>query len=384
MHRRSRIYTLLLSSLLIILLAQCKHDPPVSQGGNQDPDSLYIGRPYTFTRTSGGIYSYRSVSQPQDNQATYEGIQLGRMLFYDSTLSLNKRVSCGTCHKQEYSFGDDQRLSTNVHGPTKRNASTLVNLGVNTIFFWDGRQATIETAVDDAFTNEQSPDLTGAFAYLDTTPAYKYLFRKAFGRPVDSAHLVTEAKIVKAIAQFIRTLRAEDSKYDRVNRGEAGVTLTASELNGKNIFFDQQKGDCVHCHMDAPYLTFANVNQPMRNNALDTVATVYQFADFGYGKVTNQLSDYGKFKIPALRNVEVSAPYMHDGRFTTLEQVVDHYASYDSLRKSPTVDPLMERLVYPTIPDLTVQEKADLVAFLKTLTDTAYLHNPDFSNPFHH
>lgn len=384
MHQSSRIYTILLSGLLILLLAQCKHDPPVGKGNNQDPDSLYIGTIYNFAQTSGGIYSYRAVSQPRDNQATYEGIQLGRMLFYDSTLSLNKRVSCGTCHKQEYSFGDNQRLSTNVHGLTKRNASTLVNLGVNTIFFWDGRQSTIEAAVDDAFTNEQSPDLNSTFAYLDTTPAYRYLFRKAFGRPDANAPLVTEQKIVKAIAQFIRTLRAENSKFDKYNRGEVGATLTASELSGEEIFFNQQKGDCVHCHMDAPYLTFANVNQPMRNNALDTVSTVYQFADFGYGKVTNQQSDYGKFKIPALRNVEVSAPFMHDGRFTTLEQVVDHYGSYDSLRKSPTVDPLMERLVYPNIPDLTAQQKADLVAFLKTLTDTAFLHNPDFSNPFHH
>lgn len=384
MHRTSRLYTILLSSLLVILLTQCRHDPPARKGANQDPDSLYVGTPYTFTRMASGIYSYRSVAQPADNQATYEGIQLGRMLFYDSTLSLNKRVSCGTCHKQEYSFGDNQRLSTNVHGLTKRNASTLVNLGINSIFFWDGRQSTIETAVDDAFTNEQSPDLNSTFTYLDTTPIYKYLFRKAFGRPEDPTHLVTEAKIVKAIAQFIRTLRAENSKYDKYNRGEAGATMTASELNGKSIFFDQQRGDCVHCHMDAPYLTLANVNIPMRNNALDTVASVYDFTDIGYGKVTNQQSDYGKFKIPALRNVEVSAPYMHDGRFTTLEQVVDHYGSYDSLKKSPTVDPLMERLVYPTIPDLTPQEKSDLVAFLKTLTDTAFLHNPDFSNPFHH
>lgn len=379
-HFRSSV---LFGILVVLLLAQCRHDP-AGQHSGQDPDSLYAGTPYTFSVTPDGRYSYRTISQPQDNQATYEGIQLGRMLFYDSTLSLNKRVSCGSCHKQEHAFGDDQRLSTNVHGLTKRNASALVNLGINPIFFWDGRQSTIEAAVEDAFTNEQSPDLNSTFAYLDTTPVYKYLFRKAFGRPEDPTHLVTEDKIVKAIAQFIRTLRSENSRYDKFNRGEAGAAMTASELNGKDIFFDQQRGDCVHCHMDAPYLTLANVNQPMRNNALDTVASVYQFADIGYGKVTNQPSDYGKFKIPALRNVEVSAPYMHDGRFATLEQVIDHYGSYDSLRKSPTVDPLMERLVYPSIPDLTAQDKADLIAFLKSMTDTAFLHNPDFSNPFHH
>ncbi len=385
MLKYSRIFSVLFSCLVIVLMSECRHDPPITKGGSRSDDSLYIGTPYNFTKTNGGLYSYRQVSQPADNRATVEGIQLGRMLFYDSTLSLNKQVSCGTCHKQEYAFGDNLRLSTNVHGPTKRNASTLVNLGVNSVFFWDGRQSTIETAVDDAFMNEQSPDLISTFTYLDTTPIYRYLFRKAFGRPIDSAHLVTEDKIVKAIAQFIRTLRSEGSKYDRYNKGEAGGALTASEMNGRAIFFDALKGDCVHCHMDAPYLTLANINQPMRNNALDTVANVYQFADFGYGKVTNQLSDYGKFKIPALRNVEVSAPYMHDGRFTTLEQVVDHYGSLDSLRRSPTVDAQMERFVVdPRIPDLDSTQKADLVAFLKSMTDTAFLHNPDFSNPFHH
>ncbi len=382
MRQSSRLYAIVLCALTIVLLAQCKHDPPITPGGNGSTDTLYTSTPYTFSQTSGGIYSYRKVKVPSDNPETYEGIRLGRMLFYDSTLSINRQVSCGSCHKQEYSFGDNQRLSQNVHGPTKRNASTLVNLGINSIFFWDGRQATIETAVDDALTHEQSPDMSALFAYLDTTPVYKYLFGKAFGKPVDNAPLVTEDKIVKAIAQFIRTLRAEDSRYDKYNRGEASA-LTTGEVNGMNIFFDQQKGDCVHCHMDAPYLTLANVNVPMRNNALDTVANVSQFADIGYGQVTGDVSDYGKFKIPALRNVEVSAPYMHDGRFTTLEQVVDHYGSYDSLRKSPTVDPLMERLVYPNIPDLTAQQKSDLVSFLKTLTDTAFLHNPDFSNPFH-
>lgn len=384
MRHLSTLYALMLCGLTVLLLAECKHDPAIKPAGNGSNDTLYTSTPYTFEQTGGGIYSYRRVKVPDDNLESYEGIRLGRMLFYDSTLSINRQVSCGSCHKQEHSFGDDQKLSQNVHGPTKRNASTLVNLGINSIFFWDGRQATIETAVDDALTHEQSPDMSSLFTYLDTTPVYKYLFGKAFGKPEGNAPLVTEDKIVKAIAQFIRTLRAENSRYDRYNRGQSDANLTASELSGMNIFFDQQKGDCVHCHMDAPYLTLANVNVPMRNNALDRADSTYNFADIGYGQVTGQMSDYGKFKIPALRNVEVSAPYMHDGRFTTLEQVVDHYASYDSLRKSPTVDPLMERLVYPNIPDLTVQEKSDLVAFLKTLTDTAFLHNPDFSNPFHH
>lgn len=373
-----------LSGVLIslLLLSNCKHDPPLSQGNSSDPDSLYVGRPYSFTDNSGGRASYRKVKVPADNPETYEGIQLGRMLFYDSTLSLNGRVSCGSCHKQQYSFGDNQRLSQNVHGSTTRNASTLINLGIDNIFFWDGRQATIEDAVNDAFTNEQSPDINSTTRYLDTAGNYKYLFKKAFGRPAAGDSVINQVKIVKALAQFIRTLRSENSKYDAYWRGDAGANLTSSEYNGYLIFNGQQLGDCAHCHVDAPYLTFANMNPPIRNNALDTVADVHLFADIGYGKTTGNLSDYGKFKIPTLRNVEVSAPYMHDGRFTTLEQIADHYGTRDSLKRSPTIDPLMERFVQP-IPDLDAQQKADLVAFLKTLTDTAFLHNPNLSNPFH-
>jgi cytochrome c peroxidase len=383
MHAYSKAIVLLGVLTSLLLLSNCKHDPLIAKGNSSDPDSLYAGRPYSFADNSAGIARYRKVKIPADNPQTYEGVQLGRMLFYDSTLSLNGRVSCGSCHKQQYSFGDNQRLSQNVHGSTKRNASTLINLGIDNIFFWDGRQASIEDAANDAFTNEQSPDINTAVRYLDTTSNYKYLFKKAFGRPATGDSLISKAKIVKALAQFIRTLRSENSKYDAYARGDAGATLTASEQNGFMIFNGQQLGDCAHCHVDAPYLTFSNMNPPIRNNALDTVADVRLFADIGYGKTTGNLSDYGKFKIPTLRNVEVSAPYMHDGRFTTLEQIADHYGTRDSLKRSPTIDPLMERFVQP-IPDLDAQQKADLIAFLKTLTDTAFLNNPNFSNPFHH
>ncbi|MCW3126697.1 MAG: cytochrome-c peroxidase, partial [Bacteroidetes bacterium] len=282
----NKVFAPLVVLCLLLLLANCKHDPPVGLGSPADPDSLYIGRPYSFIDNSAGpTAEYRKVKVPADNPETYEGIQLGRMLFYDSTLSLNGHVSCGTCHKQQYSFGDNQKLSQNVHGSTTRNASALMNLGVNSIFFWDGRQATIEDAVNDAFTHEQSPDINTAVRYLDTAGNYRYLFKKAFGRPKGSDSIIDQVKIVKAIAQFIRTLRSENSRYDAYARGDAGAYLSASELSGKEIFFNQQEGDCAHCHVDAPYLTFAFQAVPMRNNALDTVSDVYQFPDIGYGKV---------------------------------------------------------------------------------------------------
>ena len=382
MTGRNKFFVFSAILALLILMAECKHDPPITHGSVSDPDSLYVGRPYTIVNKTG-FSVIRNVVIPSNNPETYEGIQLGRMLFYDSTLSSNKLISCGSCHKQQYSFGDNRVLSINVAGPTHRNAPPLINLANTqnltfTPFFWDGRQTTIETAVDDALTHEQQPNVAQMLTYLDSTPQYSYLIKKAFGRPGNA----TQDKVVKAMAQFIRTLISQDSRFDQLKRGENN-TFTSVEDTGMAIFFGQELGDCVHCHADAPYLTLANRQSPMRNNALDTVADVHSFKDIGYGQVTGLLSDYGKFKIPTLRNVEFTAPYMHDGRMTTLEQIADHYGTRDSLKYSPTVDPLMERFVKP-IPDLSPYQKQALVAFLKTLSDTAFINNPNFSNPFHH
>ena len=379
MRSSKRIFVVLAFGILLTAIQQCKPDPPVSKNTATDPDSLYVGRPYTITVPSGSGFHYRNVTSPAGNPLTYEGIALGRMLFYDTTLSSTKHLACGKCHQQQFSFGDNTPKSINVSGPTKRNTSALVNLGMSKTFFWDGRQASIEDAAKDALEHEQNPTFTSLIQYLDTTPAYKYLFKKAFGRPGD----ITEDKIVKAIAQFIRTMVSVNSKYDMLLRGEIGA-MADNEMRGRAIFLSQDSGDCTHCHADGDgtYTTFAFQPNPFRNNALDSVATVTDFADFGLGKTTGLLTDYGKFKIATLRNVEVSAPYMHDGRFTTLDQIADHYGTKDSLKNSPTTDPLMERFVKP-IPDLDSRQKADLVAFLKTFTDTAFLHNPALANPFH-
>ena len=367
---------------LLITIQQCKPDPPVSKINLTEPDSLYVGKPYTITLPTGSGFHYRTITSPADNPITYEGVALGRMLFYDTTLSNTKLLACGKCHQQQFAFGDNTPKSINVAGATKRNTSALVNLGMNKTFFWDGRQASIEDAAKDALENEQNPGHPGIpilLQYLDTTPAYKYLFKKAFGRPGD----ITEDKVVKALAQFIRTFISVNSKYDKYLRGEQRP-MADDEMRGMYIFLSQDSGDCTHCHADGDgtYSTFAFQAIPFRNNALDTVESVNDFMDFGLGKFTGLTSDYGKFKIATLRNVAVSAPYMHDGRFTTLDQIADHYGTKDSLKRSPTIDPLMERFVKP-IPDLDPGQKAALVAFLKTFTDTAFLHNPAFANPFH-
>ena len=359
----------------IVLLTNCKHDAPISHGSSNDPDSLYIGRVYTSPTFPHQINNYLPIVSPTGNPMTYEGIQLGRMLFYDSTLSLTKRVSCGTCHQQQYAFGDNQRLSTNVLGLTKRNTSTLINMGMNQRFFWDGRAASIEGAVNDALNHEMHPDFYADINYLSSTPQYNYLFKKAFGRPGD----VTEDKIEKAIAQFIRTLTSTDSRIDQYYRGD--IQLTQPEMDGLSAFYDQNLGDCFHCHFDRNYLTFANQILMYQNNGLDSSATFTGFTDLGYGAISGDYRDNGKFKIPTLRNAAVSGPYMHDGRIATLSEVIDHYN--DSLKNSPTIEIANLTHVHSGGLHLDATGKANLLAFLNALTDTTFLHNPALSNPFH-
>ena len=190
---------------------------------------------------------------------------------------------------------------------------------------------------------------------------YPDLFFKAFGtRTIDST------LVVKAIAQFERTMISSNSKWDRYLRGE--VQLTQAESKGFEIFFTE-KGDCFHCHT-----TILFTDHIFHNNGLDS-----EFADKGLFDVTGDPNDMGKFKTPTLRNLEFTAPYMHDGRFETLEEVIDFYSH--EVKFSPTIDPLMKKVQQGGI-QLTDEEKESLLAFLKTLTDNSFNENPDFSNPF--
>lgn len=374
---KNSILTIIALFACLLLLENCKHDPPISHGSANDPDSLYVGTPYIQPVIPHVRYEYRNITSPANNPMTYEGIQLGRMLFYDSTLSLTKRVSCGGCHKQQYAFGDNQKLSQNVLGSTVRKTPTLANMGMNSAFFWDGRQSSVENTVNDALNHEMHPDFVADIGYLSSVPQYTYLFKKAFGRPGD----ITENKIVLAISQFIRTMVSANSRIDQYYRGE--IELTPQEAAGFAAFFDNNLGDCYHCHFDAIYLTFA-IQQPtamFANNAIDSVAYVSQFVDKGRGAIDGDSMDYGKFKVPTLRNAAVMGPYMHDGRYATLQEVIGHYS--DSLKHSPNVTVLgMTHLAEGGL-HLDAVGKANLLAFLNALTDSTFLHNPALSNPFH-
>lgn len=362
--------------LALVSLQNCKHEEPDAPQNPADPDSLYAGTRYNFSTLIPPPFRFPVISHPYKDSLTYEGIELGRRLFYDKRLSSTGQLACASCHKQEFAFSDNGNVkSTNVFGPTKRNASAIVNLLWASHSFWDGRVNTIAEAAKDAYHGEQNLNPTDAIAYLNTDSTYARLFRKAFGRP----GTITEEKIYLAIQQFMMTMISYNSHFDKVQRGQE--TFTASEQRGFDLFLSQD-AECVHCHTAGNNFLLAPTNL-FQNNGLQRAATVNDFTDKGRGEVTNNVNDYGKFKVPSLRNVALTAPYMHDGRFQTLEEVIGFYS--DSVKTlSPNIDGF--NLGLQIHPDgrfnFDDQQKEDLLNFLRSLTDTTYTHNPAFSNPF--
>ena len=308
------------------------------------------------------------------NPLTEAGINLGRHLFYDPIMSSDGTVSCASCHKQEYAFGDKSQFSSGVGGIlSDRNTPPIINVIFHSqLFDWDGKSHSLETQASRPIFNAHelnNSDWCEVISKLSNSTLYQDLFCAAFGiEKIDSIH------VLNALAQFERTMNSTNSKFDQFLQGQ--YTLSSSESNGLTIY-NSEKGDCFHCH--PLYLTTDN---QFRNNGLDSL-----FYDLGRFNVTNNPNDRGLFKTPTLRNIEFSAPYMHDGRFNTLDEVIEHYNSggFDS----PTVDPLM-KYIYTnpySIPNetglyLTDQEKSDLKAFLLTLSDESFINNSNLSNPF--
>jgi cytochrome c peroxidase len=287
------------------------------------------------------------------------GIELGRRLFHDTRLSINGTQSCASCHDQKLAFADARRFSLGAEKQVgKRNAMPLFNLAWGSSFFWDGRAATLREQVlmpiqDHAEMNETLPNV---IAKLQNE---REAFQKAFGTPE-----ITADRLAAALEQFLLTLISQDSKYDRAARKVA--ELNESEKRGLQLFvteFDPKRGlrgaDCFHCHGGTLF-----VSSQFANNGLDLAAD-----DIGRMAVTKNAADRGKFKVPSLRNIALTAPYMHDGRFSTLEEVVEHYSS--GVRRSDTLDPNLAKHPEAGI-QLTATEKADLVAFLKALTDETF------------
>ena len=295
---------------------------------------------------------------PFDNPLTVEGVDLGKKLFHDPILSADNSLSCAGCHMQTNSFTNNTQYSVgidNIEG--FRNASALINLGWNTSFNWDGSINTLEEQAFEPVINpiEMHDSWINVENKLNSDSIYLNMFKNAFNIDyIDSNH------VVKAIAQFERTLISVNSKYDKWIRQE--LQLSPSELNGY-VIFNSEKGDCFHCHGTEMFM-----DNLFHNNGLDSD----NFTDLGLFNITDNPIDIAKFKTPTIRNVEFTAPYMHDGRFSTLEEVIEHYNSGGNY--SATVDPLMKKIGVGL--QLTNSEKQDLLNFLKALSDYDYLNNP--------
>lgn len=323
--------------------------------------------PWHF-RTAG---ARRFTNEPETNRTTDAGASLGRFLFYDTRLSRDGTLSCGSCHDQSKGFTDPNRFSRGFEGrSTERKSMNLVNVGFQpgNRFFWDERVEGLEEAVLDPIQNhvELGNSLEAVVATIGADDSYAPLFEATFGDPSVDAQ-----RIGKALAQFIRSLVSYRSRYDEGmvqvhDVREDFPNFTAEENRGKAIFMQNCKG----CHMRFQDAHF-HVLDPL-NNGLDADPLE---KDGGVGDVTLRERDIGRFKSPGLRNVEVTGPYMHDGRFSTLEEVVNHYS--DAIVAHPNLgNEGLRRL------DLDREQKAALVAFLRTLTDSRFLTDPKFSNPY--
>jgi cytochrome c peroxidase len=347
MRSKLSIYISVLVVWLAIFLNSCEYDPVIIEELPADDIRVVVPQGWPYPN-----YDFAS------NTLTKEGFILGRKLFYDTKLSKDNTISCGSCHQQFAAFSHlDHNVSHGIYGLFgTRNSPPLFNLNWHTNFMWDGGVNHIEVQPLAPITNpvEMDEDINTVVSKLQADLTYPKLFKDAFGTDI-----ITSQLMFKAMVQFMGMLVSSNSKYDQYSRGEA--SLTAQELSGLNLF--QQK--CNTCHT-APLFT----NLSYMNNGLDTI-----FADAGRAIITQSPTDSGTFKVPSLRNIALSRPYMHDGRFNTLNQVLEHYNS--GVKNSST---LSSQLV-GGIP-LTNEEKLDIIAFLKTLTDYTFIEDKRFKDPF--
>ncbi|NNJ56181.1 MAG: c-type cytochrome [Bacteroidia bacterium] len=347
-----------------IFIASCK-----DEATDQPQGIVHDTTPY--------MLNYGNLPAPNiatDNQLTIQGVKLGRMLFYEKMLSGDGEMACASCHLQEFAFTDTARFSTGIQGlKGGRQAMTVFNMAWHeNEFFWDGRAHLLRDQsllpIQDEL--EMDETLDNVVAKLKESQTYKDQFIRAFGTDE-----ITSEKMSLAMEQFMNSIMSINSKYDDFLQDS--TVFNASEKRGfklfttdYNPFFPNESGaDCQHCHSG---LNFEN--DKYMNNGLDA-----SFDDNGREKATNNAADIGKFKVTSLRNIALTAPYMHDGRFNTLEEVVDHYNA--QIKASATLDPALEQTREKGL-FLDAQDKADLIAFLNTLTDKDLTTNTEYSSPF--
>ncbi|QKG55326.1 cytochrome-c peroxidase [Hymenobacter sp. BRD128] len=361
-----------LSAAALLLAASCGK----GGAGGEDPTPT-PAKPTAYALTVPAGFPTPVI--PAANPLTNEGVALGRQLFYEKTLSRTGTMSCGSCHQQSKAFTDGLPLAVGVDGVANpRGTMSLTNVLWSTQLTWDGAFTTLETQAQKPLENtiELHQPLATSVAKLQATTNYPPLFLAAFG-----TQTITTDLVLKALAQFERTLISGNSRYDKYMQTRAG--FSADELAGLQLYTTHiapgsvRGAECFHCHSQ-PLMSSGYVGT-FFNNGLDLT-----FADPGRGGLTKLAVDQGKFLAPTLRNITLTAPYMHDGRFKTLEEVLDHYSDHVQMA-SPNLDNnLIQGINDPpfgTHMDLTATEKKQVIAFLKTLTDSTFIADKRFSNP---
>jgi cytochrome c peroxidase len=355
---KTKLITLLTIVIVIIINASsCKKEEP----SLATPQKVHLDLPSTPYHYSGGW---------DDNTAT-----LGRVLFYDSHLSVNNSISCGTCHKQTLAFSDNVALSRGFENKlTNRNTLPIQNVAVTSSFvfpslFWDGRENFLPSMVLKPIVNHVEMGMSDVEAIaekVNSLPYYKDLFEKAF-----NSTDVNTTKIAEALSAFTGSILSENTLFDKVNLGDA--SLSGLEAEGKQLFFS--KYNCNSCHQTQMQNGY-EMGGGFVNIGLDM-----EYADNGVGALNGSTSDNGKFRIPNLRNIALTAPYMHDGRFATLNDVLDHYSH--GIKNHPNLDSRLKGADSLAVQmNISSQEKGALIAFLNTLTDYTMITDPKFSNPF--
>ncbi|AWW29318.1 cytochrome-c peroxidase [Echinicola strongylocentroti] len=347
--KKAIIYRLLLLLCLHILLTGCLPDAGSIEG--QSPD-------YIIPVIASSLLQ-EDFPQPERNPMSKQGVLLGKALFYDPALSANGKVDCASCHLPQLAFSDGVDLSDQgVSGkPLHRHSPALFNMAWHKGLFWDGGSNNLESLVFGPLTHpdEMAADLGEVIHYLRGDEKYPDLFKAAF-----ETDTITSAFIGRALAQFVRTLISQDSRYDEWRRNEA--ILYEQETRGYQLY----RQHCSSCHEEGLF-----TDLKYHNNGLDaTYPDPYELEGLLLGRyrITFDDQDLGAYKTPSLRNIQLTAPYMHDGRFETLDEVLDHYEN--GIQHNGSLAPQLEKGI-----SLTNQQREDLLAFLATLTDYTFINN---------
>jgi cytochrome c peroxidase len=384
MFFRSFPFATLLVLGILFGVTGCKEATPSAPPGNNQPPDDPKDKPEDPKETDGITYQLGiiptelpSMKIPESNPQTAAKIELGRHLFYDKRMSTTRQVSCGTCHVPSTGFADNNTISPGISNRLGNlNAMTLVNLGHYENYGWNGRFKSLEDHAPGPIFNsvelgfgkdpnvveyygDPDSDTLILFRNLEEVPKYTIMFKEAFGDPAISIE-----RIAQAIASFERTFVSITSPFDEFNKGSK-TALDASAIRGYNLFTNENKTNCLSCHNGANFTD----NQFHSNGISKTTKNL------GRADRTGNSVDIGKFRTASLRNAAVSFPYMHDGSIATLKDVIERYRKGGDGRanQDPRIRPL----------DLTDAEVDDIIAFIKSLTDTKFLQNPALQNPWH-